>query len=237
MHTRARVLIGTLLAALTLVGPSAQAAPRSADIIRYSFDGPTLLGDVSGNRHDLSPVSRNGGAYSAVAHGDGRALAFPPPCQREPCPRIALRAPTSANLNPGTRPLRYGAAVRLRSDETTKGENVLQKGYSTSGSQFKLQIDGVAGQPSCVLVDDRRPAINVALSVVGVADNRWHTLECRRAGSRLTILVDGVLRGATKIPADLTIRNTAPFSVGGKGSFTDNDQFQGILDDVWLQIG
>jgi hypothetical protein len=24
--------------------------------------------------------------------------------------------------------------------------------------------------------------------------------------------------------------------VGGKGSFTDNDQFQGTLDEVWLEI-
>jgi hypothetical protein len=33
------------------------------------------------------------------------------------------------------------------------------------------------------------------------------------------------------------VLNHIPLSVGGKGSFTDNDQFQGILDDVWVQIG
>ncbi|HEX9999752.1 MAG TPA: LamG-like jellyroll fold domain-containing protein, partial [Actinoplanes sp.] len=187
--------------------------------------------------HNLTPISWNGGSLTTVAHGTGRALAFPPPCKTEPCPRIALRTTTGGDLNPGTKPLRYGASVRLAADETSAGENVLQKGFSTQGSQFKLQIDGLAGHPSCVLVGDRSPQIHLAVSSVGVADNRWHTLECRRAGARLAIRVDGVRRGSTVVPADLAVRNRIPFSVGGKGSFTDNDQFQGTLDDVWVKIG
>ncbi len=217
---------------------SAQAAPTSSgDAVRYTFDGATPLADVSGHGHHLSPVSRHGGAFSTVAHADGSALAFPPPCEVEPCPRIALRAPTTAGLNPGRRPFRYGAAVRLSPDETTSGENVLQKGYSATGSQYKLQIDGAAGRPSCVLVGERHPQIYLAVSSVGVADDRWHTLECRRSPDRLVILVDARSRGAAVIPAGLSVRNQLPFSVGGKGSFTDNDQFQGMLDEVWLRIG
>jgi hypothetical protein len=143
---------------------------------------------------------------------------------------------TADDLNPGRRPFRFGAAVRLSSDETTKGENVLQKGYSARGSQYKLQIDGAAGRPSCVLVDDRRPEIHLAVSEASVADDRWHTLECRRAGGSLVILVDGVRRGTARVPADLTVHNHIPLIVGGKGSFTDNDQFQGMLDEVWVSI-
>ena len=217
---------------------SAQAAPVAAqgDSVRYTFDGAAPLADVSGHGHHLSPVSRHGGSFSTVAHGGGSALAFPPPCTVEPCPRIALRAPTTTGLNPGRRPFRYGAAVRLSPDETTSGENVLQKGYSTTGSQYKLQIDGSAGRPSCVLVGERDPRIYLAVSAVAVADDRWHTLECRRTSTRLTILVDGTVRGLAFLPASLSIRNRLPFSVGGKGSFTDNDQFQGTLDEVWLEI-
>jgi hypothetical protein len=126
--------------------------------------------------------------------------------------------------------------VQLSANETTKGENVLQKGYSARGSQYKLQIDGVAGRPSCVLVDDLSPEIYVAMGAVTVADDRWHTLECRRAGPSLTILVDGKRSGRTAIPPDLSIANRIPLSVGGKGSFTDNDQFQGTLDEVWVRI-
>jgi hypothetical protein len=237
MPARAALFAVTLAVAGSAVGPSGQAAAATGDAVRYTFDGPAPLADVSGHGHHLSPVSRHGGAFSTVAHGAGSALAFPPPCDAEPCPRIALRAPSTTGLNPGRLPLRYGAAVRLSADETTTGENVLQKGYSAVGSQYKLQIDGAAGRPSCVLVGDRRPVIHLAASEIGVADDRWHTLECRRAGPRLTILVDGVPRGATTVPAGLSVRNHLPFSVGGKGSFADNDQFQGMLDEVWVAIG
>ena len=239
------ISVGTALAACTMAGSTNAASGgttgnverATTTTVRYSFDGIALLADVSGHGHDLSPVSRNDGSLTTIAHGTGRALAFPPPCKAEPCPRIALRAATAADLNPDSQPLRYGASVRLAADDTTKGENVLQKGFSTQGSQFKLQIDGAAGHPSCVLVGNGSPQIYLAASTVGIADNRWHTLECRRAGTRLAIRVDGVRRGTAVLPADLAVRNLIPFSVGGKGSFTDNDQFQGMLDDVWVKIG
>jgi hypothetical protein len=221
-------------------GPSTRipAGPGSRpDVVRFSFDGASPLTDVSGHGHDLSPVARHGGAFATAAHGDGSALVFPPPCHDEPCPRIALRAPTAVDLDPGTRPIRWGAAVKMAADQTTKGENVVQKGYSASGSQYKLQVDGLAGDPSCVMVDDKRPPIHLAMSSTGVADGRWHTLECRRSGTRLVVLVDGQQRGSTPVPADLSVRNRIPLSVGGKGSFTNNDQFQGELDDIWVAIG
>ena len=223
------------LHALVLLSLSG-AAPAAPYAVRYTFDGPAPLADVSGNGHDLSPVSRYGGALSTVSRDGGKALVFPPPCHKEPCPRIALRAPGTTDLNPGRRPIRYGASVRLAPDQTTDGENVLQKGYSVRGSQYKLQIDGLAGRPSCVLVDDRHPRIHAAISSVGIADDRWHTLECRRHGARLSILVDGFERGRATLPAGLSVDNRLPFSIGGKGSYTDNDQFQGMLDDVWVTI-
>jgi hypothetical protein len=208
MTARTGLLLATMIVVGAAIGPAA-AAPAGDDTVRYTFDGAAPLADVSGHGHDLTPVSRHGGSFATVAHGGGSALAFPPPCHAEPCPRIALRATDTTGLNPGRRPIRYGAAVRLRSDETTKGENVLQKGYSARGSQYKLQIDGAAGHPSCVLV----------------------------GGTQLTILVDGVRRGSVTVPAELSVTNRLPFSVGGKGSYLDNDQFQGTLDEVWVDIG
>jgi hypothetical protein len=233
------LLLGAALAVLSSVlGPSAEARTTpEPDAVHFTFDGPSPLADVSGHGHDLSPVARHGGDFRTVEHGDGSALVFPPPCHDEPCPRIALRAAPATDLDPGTRPIRWGASVRLAADQTTKGENVVQKGYSARGSQYKLQIDGLPGHPSCVLVDDKRPRIHVAESGVSVADGRWHTLECRRSGTSLLVLVDGVRRGVATVPADLAVRNRIPLSVGGKGSFTDNDQFQGALDDVWVSIG
>ncbi|BCJ54172.1 hypothetical protein Asp14428_56470 [Actinoplanes sp. NBRC 14428] len=217
----------------------AQAATSSfTEVVRYTFDEPLGTGflDLAGGDHPLKPVSSKGGALTAISHGDGTALMFPPPCHEEPCPRIALRARNADALNPGRRPLRFGATVLLSADRTTKGENVVQKGYSAHGSQYKLQIDGRAGKPSCVMVD-AGGTVHLARSGVSVADDTWHTVECRRKGSWLAIRVDGRRRGSTTIPAGLSVSNSIPLSVGGKGAYRDNDQFQGALDDVWVAIG
>jgi hypothetical protein len=127
--------------------------------------------------------------------------------------------------------------VRLAADQTTDGQNVLQKGYSTSGSQYKLQVDKLPGKPSCALTGKNSATVYLARSSVTVADNTWHAVECRRAGTALTVLVDGIARGAVTVPAWLSVANSSPLSLGGKGTAYGNDQFRGILDDAWLSIG
>jgi concanavalin A-like lectin/glucanase superfamily protein len=154
-----------------------------------------------------------------------------------PCPHAVLQSPNSADLNPGIQPLAYGATVRLARSQTSKGQNVVQKGYSATSSQYKMQVDGAPGRPSCVLVDDKTPTIKLVRSEVTVADGAWHAVECSRAADVFIILVDGVIRGTLKIPATLSVTNTSPLSIGGKGTSKDNDQFQGAVDDVWVRIG
>jgi hypothetical protein len=127
--------------------------------------------------------------------------------------------------------------VLLGRSETSDGENILQKGYSTGGGQYKLQVDGVAGRPSCTMVDQTAPAIYVAKSNVSIADGGWHAVECRRVGTSLAVLVDGVVQGGADLPAGLSVVNTTPLSLGGKGLTENNDQFHGALDDVWISIG
>ena len=125
----------------------------------------------------------------------------------------------------------------LHRSQTSKGQNVLQKGYSATSSQYKLQIDGTAGRPSCVLVDIRNRTIRLVRSTLSVADGAWHTVQCRRVDSRFGILVDGRMRGIRTIPATLTVANTHPLSIGGKGVYADNDQYHGAVDDVFVRIG
>jgi hypothetical protein len=227
-------LVTTVIGAVPV---SAAAAP--VVVARYAFD-QRLAGarvDNSGHGHTLRIVAAHGGSARSVVRGRGLALAFPPACTGSRCPQIVLQAASAAELNPGTRPLRYGASVLLPRGQTSSGENVLQKGYSARGGQYKLQIDGRAGKPSCAMVDSRKSAIRLARSAVTVADNRWHRLECRRIGTRLSILVDGLVRGGATIPLTLSVSNAAPLSIAGKGAYPDNDQFHGVLDDVWVAIG
>lgn len=233
---------GVLLVAVSTAAGSmpALAAPASGPslIARYAFNGrSSSILDESGRGHTLRVVSGHGGAVRPVVHGQGSALAFPPRCARRVCPHVTLQAPSSPDLNPGVRNIAYGADVLLEPGQTSKGQNVVQKGYSASSSQWKLQIDGAAGRPSCVLVDDRRPAIRMATSSVTVADGRWHAVQCQRAGTSLIVRVDGVVRGRTGVPARLSVTNDLPLSIGGKGAFADNDQFNGALDNVWVRVG
>jgi hypothetical protein len=207
--------------------PVTPGAPPAVTIARYGFEGSPPWGD-------LTPFTGNDARIRWVPHDAGQAVRFPPPCDREPCPRLILRVLSRPALNPGREPFSYGATVRLSPRHTTDGQNVLQKGYAAEGSQYKLQIDGAAGHPSCVLVGEDSPAIHMAVADVGVADGGWHTIACRRGPDTLTILVDGAPRAGARIPAALRIDNAMSLNLGGKSAHADNDQFHGAVDDVWI---
>ncbi|WP_432988686.1 laminin G domain-containing protein [Dactylosporangium sp. CA-233914] len=214
--------------------------PAPVIVARYSFDAARIGGTVaddSGHGHTLVPSANRGGKVRLAARAAGHAAAFPAKCSGKKCPHAVLQAPDAPELNPGANPIRYGASVKLARGQTGPGENVLQKGYSAAGSQYKLQVDGAPGRPSCVLTDNVVRDIHVARSGVSIADGTWHRLECRRAGATLTLLVDDAVHATATIPATLAITNTVPLSIGGKGDGKDNDQFHGALDDVWIALG
>ncbi len=216
-----------------------QPAPKSEFVASYNFDTTIADGtfdDGSGNGHLLRAVVRNGGAVKLVPHAAGQAVEFPRKCATDDCARMVLQAADTPDLNPGTSPLRFGAAVKLAPEETGAGENIVQKGYSTSGGQYKLQVDGISGKPSCGMSDKSSTTVHLARSKDSIADGQWHRLECRRSGSTLSILVDDELKRSVEIPATLSVVTTQPLSIGGKGVGADNDQFHGSLDDVWIRI-
>jgi hypothetical protein len=208
--------------------------------VRFSFDAG--LGRAvrdTGGRLSLRQRTAAGGALRTTAHGGGLAVRFPQPCAHygaESCRRAILESGPAGFLNPGRAPFRYGATVQLSPGETSKGANVLQKGYSAGGSQFKLQVDGAAGQPSCVLVGGGPTQIYLALASRTVADGRWHSVECMRRDAVLEIRVDGMTAGRTAVPSALSIVNSEPLCVGGKGTSPNNDQFTGVIDDIFVSL-
>jgi hypothetical protein len=232
----AALAAGALLSVGSLASPAA-AATQPVTVARYDFDGRSALVDDSGHGHTMRLITSRGGTVRPVIHGAGHGLQFPAKCSGATCPRAVLQSPHSADLNPGRRPIAWGATVRLARSQTTSGQNVVQKGYSATSSQYKLQIDGRAGRPSCVLVDVGKRAIRLVRSSVSVANGAWHTVQCRRYGARLGILVDGRTRGLIRIPSTLSVVNKHPLRIGGKGVYADNDQFRGAVDDVFVRIG
>ncbi|MEV4507728.1 LamG-like jellyroll fold domain-containing protein [Dactylosporangium sp. NPDC049525] len=218
---------------------AAASAPhvRPAATVRYTFDGG-IAGQVmdGGGRLPLR-VRKAGGELSSVPHAGGLAVRFPKPCEHygaESCARAILQSGPADFLNPGQGAFTYGASVLVGPDETSKGANVIQKGFSVGDSQFKLQVDGAAGHPSCVIVGTAGPTIYVALASLTVADGRWHRVECSRSDALLTVAVDGQLKGRSAIPSSLSIANADPLCIGGKGTSANNDQFVGAIDDVYV---
>ena len=238
---RAGVLTGSPAPAATRAdgaGGSAAGIATTPISVRYTFDGGLgqAIADVDG-RFPLRPVSQNDGTLAFVPRDGGLALQFPARCTaaEELCPRAILEGVRVDALNPGTRPLRYGASVLMTRDDLADGANVMQKGYSVGGiSQFKLQVDHLAGHPSCVIASKNK--IFKAEPRIDIADGVWHQLSCTRSGSRLTIAIDGVDQDSVYVPPALSIANAEPLRVGGKGANARNDQYAGQIDDVHLTI-
>jgi hypothetical protein len=226
---------------------SARAKPGRVDVatapvsLRYTFDGgvDNPITSVDGG-YELRPLGQNGGTLSLVPQGDGLAVEYPQRCtlpRERDCPRAILEGERDDALNPGTRPLTYGASVLMTHADLSDGANVFQKGYSVGKvSEFKLQVDHEQGHPSCVVTGDGS-RIYRAEPKLDVADGAWHALTCTRTASHLTISVDGVERASVRVPPTLSIANAQPLRVGGKGPSKGNDQYAGRIDNVFLSIG
>jgi hypothetical protein len=88
-----------------------------------------------------------------------------------------------------------------------------------------------------VLVGTASDQIHVLTATTSVADDQWHAVECERSGASVTIRVDGADAGTMTIPAGLSVNNSEPLRIGGKGTSPNNDQFHGAVDDVFVVVG
>jgi hypothetical protein len=219
--------------------PGPVALAQSAVSVRYTFDrgvNNTITDDAG--RHPLRPLGQNGGKLSLVPQGAGLAVEYPDRCtmpRQGECPRAILEGYRDDTLNPGTRPMKFGASIRMVPADLADGANVVQKGYSVGRvSQFKLQVDHKQGRPSCVIASRKR--IYRVEPMVDVADGAWHNVTCVRARIGLSIIVDGVRLASVPVPPNVSIANAEPLRIGGKGTNNANDQYAGQIDNVFLTI-
>jgi hypothetical protein len=208
----------------------------SFDSDTIGYDGSREYPDALGHPFGGRVVAANGGTVAAVrgAPGRGIAVAFPPDCAATTgCPRAMLEVLPGPSVDPGEARFAYGASVWLSESETTVGSNILQKGrFGSSGGQWKLQVDGEAGHPSCVI----RSGTDVLTvrSRVSVADNEWHRVVCRRDSQGVSVQVDGLV---DRRPGESgSVSNSLPITIGSPGVGDHDDQFHGRLDDVFLEI-
>jgi Concanavalin A-like lectin/glucanases superfamily len=213
-------------------------------VAQYTFDaGATATGRVaenSGRGLPLTVRSAGGGAVRFAPRGAGRYVSFPARCAAgatgKACPRALLEAASDADLNPGTRPFRWGATVFLTPAQLAGSSNVMQKGVTSTDSQWKMQIGSTHGKAHCVVVGLGSAQAYIARSTVPIADGKWHQVLCRRSGTVLAVDVDGVNRGQAVVPATLNITNAKRLRIGGPNFNTASDMFHGALDDVYAAL-
>jgi hypothetical protein len=225
------VLLGT-------AGLPKQAGAELVEGVHFDFAqgvaGP--IEDVD-HRLSLSESDRGGGTVLQLEHDTDWAVHFPGRCSVPPrsCPRAILESGSADFLNPGRRAVSWGASVLMMPNETSDGGNILQKGLSLTGTQYKLQVDGEQGRPSCVIAGMGHTYM--ALSWSEIADSQWHQVTCVRQKDLLSTYVDGQRKSDVVVPSDLSIWNDSPLRLGGKGHGPYNDQFHGSVDDVFVEIG
>lgn len=230
-------------------GPEATPSRTGPDLANadlwLSFEDSTVASEVSPSYADANGgpavgtvVAAEGGEVRSVTGADGgSAVAFPELCD-EPvgCPRAMIEVTALPALDPGDRDFEYGAQVWLAADQTTTGSNIVQKGrFGTDGGQWKLQVDTDGGEPSCV-VRGAAPGAEplVVRSKVSISDSQWHQVTCRRDAEGISIEVDG--ERADEPGATGSVENESPLRVGAPGVGEDDDQFHGLVDDVYLVI-
>ena len=200
------------------------------------FDGVTVYPDALDGPFDGRVVTSAGGdvEWTSGPVDRGRAVAFPAVCGApSDCPRAIVEVAPDAALNPGESDFEYGASVWLAADETTRGSNIVQKGrFAADDGQWKLQVDGDEGEPSCV-VRSGTHQLKVRSSV-SIADGSWHQVRCLKDRQGITIQVDDASdRKAGRIGS---VSNSWPVRIGGPGVGEGDDQFHGRIDDVYLRV-
>ena len=195
-------------------------------------------------------VESSGDARIEVVEGPGggHAARFPAYTGEEPSPEAVLVATTKETgaLDPLDQDFRFGASFMLDSESSgskgDNGDNLLQRGSFDSPGQFKIQIDH--GVPSCRVLGDEGEVFLKAGTAI--SPDVWYAVTCERDGSQVSISVTqygerGQTWTATGPTGHLTFGNL-PLAVGGKVSseglpVASGDQFNGAVDDVFLQIG
>lgn len=226
--------VGVVATVTTSAGSAVAAAP--AVVGSWELDEPrgaSIARDSSGGgRHGrVGDDVRTG-----VVHDGATGYRFPSVAPNSPPTRPGhlVTVPHDRRLNPGADD--YTVTVRFRT--TRSPSNIVQKGQrGASGGYWKIEQD--RGRPRCTFRGGGGQGRSVAAGV-RIDDGRWHTVECRRTGSSVTIAVDGVRRGKVNGSTG-TIANSWVLVIGGKSRCdqrrTGCDYFSGNVDFVRVEKG
>lgn len=223
-----------------------------------SFVTPRNHGSVVTEQRMLS--SGGGTLAPAASHSSrGTALRFPA-LDASANPAHAVVVVTSADggdpLQPGPSDFTFGADLALdKANEASgsdDGNNIIQRGNFEDPAQVKLEIDGQ--HPRC-RIKGSAGASSIQSPIV-VVPGQWYRMSCRRrylAGGEQLVLKVATLGPAGEVRdpqyavasgqpiGEVRFPDAIPFAIGGKTNGSNSirhasDQFNGLLDDVFVRI-
>jgi hypothetical protein len=213
---------GFLLATLTLLA-AATVPASAATVALWHMNEPSgrrmIDASGNGNRGRLSHVER----VSPGFNGKGGAYRF-----NGRSSRVIVR--NDPSLNPGSRNIRIAVHVKfgMKPSASIGDYDLVRK--QSGGGTYKVEIRR-SGQGFCKF---RGNLGNVAITAgPNLADDRWHTIVCRKVGSTVTLTVDGESFQETG-PIG-SIANSKVLVLGAKE--TPADWYKGIMDEVRIAFG
>jgi hypothetical protein len=222
---------------------AAPAAGGPVTVARYTFDaGASTTGIIAENSGRGLPLKVRKTGTAALRFGPrstGKYIAFPARCAANAttCNRLILEGGDDPDLDPGTRPFRWGATIAAFPGQVGQSANVMQKGMASTESQWKLQIGGLQPRAQCVIIGVGSTKAYIARSTITITDGKWHQVTCLRHAKGLVIIIDGLTRGAVAVPATVSVANALPLRIGGGNLQATSDMYNGAIDDVFAAVG
>jgi hypothetical protein len=137
--------------------------------------------------------------------------------------------PDHASLDPTTKPFSITLHAKFRARPVSGVYNLLSKGGGTT--RFYKALISHKGKAVCSFKGGLRTA-----SVHGsssLADKKWHTIVCAKAGSKISITVDGATTSANlRVGSILNARRLLVGVGAGGGS-----KYRGVMDEVTIRVG
>jgi Concanavalin A-like lectin/glucanases superfamily len=207
----------------------AMANPAAASVAAASWH----MDESSGQMIDSSGNGNNGILKGGVTQGQTPAVSGS--AYRFDGSSGVVIVPSSTSLNPGTADITLTAHVNFTKLPPTHDYDIFRKGLgSTPGGDYKMEIM-YYGRVLCLFQGSGGTVKRIAnLKQPAINDGRYHTLQCVKNSSGVTVLVDGRAYG-TRSGNPGSISNSADLSVGAKN--TGGDWYEGLLDDVSVEIG
>jgi hypothetical protein len=236
---------------LTWLATPAGAAVDGREL-RMTFESTSLRANAGKSALDVGEVRSGGGSVAEAVGSNGVGTAARFPAYDASSPALAMLTVVdnqgADDLAPGAAAFRFGADFTLNptsaGSSADNGNNLVQRGLFNSSMQYKLDLD--KEHPGCRVKGDRG-AVQVR-APWKVKSNTWYRLICERDGSSVSLTVQRLsddrtwrYTGSGKI-GELRADRRMRLSIGGKVNAAgkimsgDSDQFNGRVDNVYLNI-